>query len=155
MNSSKTKSLVFSAMRDKPFHPPLFLNSTAMEEVAHHTHLGLRLTNNMSWKTQIIEMHQKAAKRLNTLKAIQFKVWRETLISLYKSLIRPVMEYCDIIRDNCHDSASCLLESIQYESARLVSGPMEGTIRTDIFKGLGGRILNPEDKCINWHSFTK
>ena len=47
MNSSKTKSVVFSAKRDKPFRPPLFLNNTAIEDVDH--------------------------------------------ISLYKSLIRPVM----------------------------------------------------------------
>ena len=31
MNSSKTKSLVFSAKRDKPFHPPLYFNNTVIE----------------------------------------------------------------------------------------------------------------------------
>ena len=112
MNSSKTKSIVFSAKRDKPFHSPLFLNNTAIEDVDHHAHLGLILTNNLSWKSQITEMHQKAAKRLNihnvfyVLKAIKFKIKRGTLISLYKSLIRPVMEYCNIILDNCHESES-------------------------------------------------
>ena len=68
MNSSKTKSIVFSAKRDKPFHSPLFLNNTAIEDVDHHAHLGFILTDNLSWKSQITEMHQKAAKRLNILK---------------------------------------------------------------------------------------
>ena len=54
MNSSKTKSLVFSVKRDKPYHPPLFLNNTAIEEVDHHTHLGSILSGTLSWKSQII-----------------------------------------------------------------------------------------------------
>ena len=37
------------------------------------------------------------------------------------------MEYGDIIWDNCSDGASQLLESIQYESAKLVTGAIKGT----------------------------
>ena len=36
----------------------------------------------------IMEIYQKAAKCLNMLKAIQFKVERRALLFLYKSLIR-------------------------------------------------------------------
>jgi hypothetical protein len=46
-----------------------------------------------------------------------FKINRSTLISLYKNLIGPIMEYADVIWDNCSEGETKMLESVQYESA--------------------------------------
>ena len=70
---------------------------------------------------------KKASKRLNMLKSLKYRVNRSTLVCLYKSLIRPLMEYGDVIWDNCTDGESQLLESIQYDSARVVTGAIKGT----------------------------
>jgi hypothetical protein len=70
------------------------------------------------------------------LKAIKFKISREVLVKLYKALIRPTLEYADVLWDNCSQSESDLIESIQYESARVVMGAMRGTSRSKLLDEL-------------------
>ena len=93
MNPSKCRSLVFSLKRVKPLHPSLYLNSTCIEEVDKHIQLGLILQSNMSWRCHIQYIFEKASKRLNILKLLKYKLNGSTLVCLYKSLIRPLMEY--------------------------------------------------------------
>ncbi len=72
-------------------------------------------------------MHKKASKKLNVLKSMKHRLDRSTLISLYKSLIRPVMEYADVIWDGCSEYESNILEGVQYEAAHVVTGAIKGT----------------------------
>ena len=61
------------------------------------------------------------------LKGIRYKVGRDTLRKLYESVIRPVMEYADVLWNGCTDEESELLESVQYEAGKVVAGAMRGT----------------------------
>jgi hypothetical protein len=61
---------------------------------------------------------------------------------LYKALIRPVLEYADVIWDNCSLSECDLIESVQYESARVVTGPMRGTSRSRLSDELAWEDMN-------------
>ena len=115
---------------------PLFLNSNIVKDVESHTHLGLTLKNSMSWRNHIIQVYEKASKRFNMLKFVTYKVDRSILTSLYKSLIRPLMEYGDVIWNNCYDCDSVLLDSVQYEAARLVTGAIKGTSFASLYKEL-------------------
>ena len=127
MNPSKTRSMTFSNKRERLSHPVLSMGGCDIEEVDIYTHLGLTLQNNMSWNSHIFSIYEKASKRLNLLKSLRFKIDRSTLVCLYKSLIRPIMEYGDLIWDNCSAGNSELLESVQYESAKVVTGAIAGT----------------------------
>ena len=72
---------------------------------------------------------------MNILKSIQYKVDRSTLISLYKSIARPIVEYANVIWDDCTiNESDQLLENVQYEAARVVSGAMRGTGRARILR---------------------
>ena len=55
----------------------------------------------------------------------------------YKSLIRPIMEYADVLWDGCYDNECELLESVQYEAAKVVTGAMRGTSRQALSIELG------------------
>ncbi len=127
MNPSKTRSMSFSNKRERINHLVLSMGGCDIEEVDTYTHLGLTFKNNMSWNSHILSIYEKATKRLNLLKSLRFKINRLTLVCLYKSLIRPIMEYGDLIWDNCTVGNSELLESVQYESAKVVTGAIEGT----------------------------
>ena len=48
------------------------------------------------------------------LKGLKYKISRDTLCKLYNSLIRPVMEYANVLWDGCTDSESDFLEHVQY-----------------------------------------
>ena len=55
MNESKTKSIVFSAKREKPLQPPLILKNSIIEDVTVHEHLDLTLSSNLSWRAHILK----------------------------------------------------------------------------------------------------
>ena len=50
---------------------------------------------------------------------------RSTLRCLYKSLIRQLMEYEDVIWNNCRNCDSAFLNNVQYEAARVVTGAIK------------------------------
>ena len=99
-----------------------------------HDHLGVTLTQNLSWRPQVLKIHQKASKKLNMLKPLKLKLQRKTLDILYKSLVRSCLEYADIVWDGCCEADRDLLESLQYEAARLVTGALKGTERKNLLK---------------------
>ena len=68
------------------------------------------------------------------LKPMKFKLQTKTLEVLYKSVVRSYLEYADIVWDGCCDVDRDLLESLQYESARLVTGALKSTHRHSLLK---------------------
>ena len=48
-NPNKTKSLIISRKINKPLHPSLYMNNQQVLEVDCHKHLGLYISNNVSW----------------------------------------------------------------------------------------------------------
>ena len=121
---------------------PLFINSNMVKDAESHTHLGLTLQSSMSWRNHILQVYEKASKRLNMLKFVIYKLDRSILTSLYKSLIRPLMEYGDVIWNNCYDCDSTLLDRVQYEAARLVTGAIKGTSSARLYKELAQESLS-------------
>ena len=81
----------------------------------------------MSWNKHVLEIYEKASKRLNVMKSFKFHLDRSTLRCLYTSLIWPQMEYADIVWDNCTSGNSDLLESVQYDAAKIITGAIKGT----------------------------
>ena len=51
------------------------------------------------------------------------------------------MEYADVVWDGCCKNVSDLLESVQYEFAKVVTGAMKGTGRQRLLEGLAWESL--------------
>ena len=56
------------------------------------------------------------------MRKLNFKLDRRSLQTIYFSFIRPLLEYADVVRDNCTQYEVKDLEKIQNEAARIVSG---------------------------------
>ena len=119
INPDKTESMIFSVKRYKVYHPDLFFDNKKIVDVTQHSHLGLTLSSNLSWKAHILKVYEKACRRLNLLKGLKFILNRGTLNRLYKSLIRPLMEYGDVLWDGCTDGECELLEFVQHKQQKL------------------------------------
>ena len=121
----KKKALPLKILSRKPdnnIHPPLYFDNTQVKEVTNHKHLGLLFNNTCHWGEHIEMITSKANKKLNVLRTLKFDLDRQTLQIMYFSFIRPILEYGDIIFDNCPSYCSDKLENINTEAARIVTG---------------------------------
>ena len=90
------------------------------------------MSSNLSWRAHIFKIYQKASKKLNLLKPLKYNLSRYTLEVLFKSLVRSSLEYANVVWDGCSESDNNLLESLQIEGARVVTGALKGTNRVSI-----------------------
>ena len=64
---------------------------------------------------------------IEMLKFVKYRVDRSTSTCLYKTLTRPLIEYGDVIWNNCHNRDSALLDNVRYEATGVVTGAIKGT----------------------------
>ena len=100
----------------------MYFDNTQVKEVTNHKHLGLLFNNTCHWGEHIEMITSKANKKLNVLRTLKFDLDRQPLQIMYFSFIRPILEYGDIIFDNCPSYCSDKLENINTEAARIVTG---------------------------------
>ena len=93
-----------------------------IKEVESHKHLGVILSNDCSWQKHIDYIKGKAWTRINIMRWLKYDIDRKSLETIYKSFIRPLLEYADVIWDNCTQQNKKELELIQLEAARISTG---------------------------------
>ena len=72
---------------------------------------------------------------------------RNSLEKLYFGFIRPILKYGSVVwHDNCTREQSDLIESVQYESASIVTGLQKGTSRVKLYGELGWDSLQNRRK---------
>ena len=141
-NANKTKFLYFTLKRCIPVLPNLYLGENIIERTENHVHLGLALDSRLEWKSHVSKIQSRIAKTINSLKRIRWIVPRSTLEKLYKSLVRPVIDYGDIIYNNMNESLSKRLESIQREAGIVCSGAIRFTNHQKLLQELGWEPLS-------------
>ena len=135
-NATKTKSILFTRKHDIDI-PVLNMNNIELENTCEHKHLGLTFNHTGTWKNHINEIYSKAFSRLNILRMLKYNIDRKSLEKLYFGFIRPILEYGNVVWDNCTKQESDLIESVQYEAARIVTGLRKGTSRSKLYSELG------------------
>ena len=67
---------------------------------------------------------------------------RLPLLTIYKSFIRPPLDYSDIIYDQAYNvSFNQKLDSIQYNAAIAITGVIRGTFKEKLYDQLGLETL--------------
>ena len=112
-NPTKTEALLFSRKLSRPHHPPLFMQNHQISEVEFYKHLGLYFSSDCSWHHHINYIKEKAWLRVNIMRKLKFKLDRKSLETIYITFIRPLLEYGDVIWDNCTQYEKEELDKIQ------------------------------------------
>ena len=124
VNPSKSKYMFFSLKHQQSFDslPSLLLSNIPFERVYSFKYLGLILSCNLSWSKHITCII-KRAKRLIGLIYRQFYSLSspKTLLSLYTTIVRPILEYESPIWDPSSVSLSSSIDSVQYFALKMIS----------------------------------
>ena len=87
-----------------------------------------------------------ASNRVNILKLLKVSMGRNSLIHIYQTMIRPILEYGCIIYDNCTSGEAELLESVQLDAARVCTGALWNSSKYKMLKELGWATLSTRGK---------
>ena len=121
-NRNKNESLIISRKINKPGHTLVFMVNQEINEVQFHKHLGIYISSDCSWHKHIQYVKSKAWSRINVMRKFKYTLDRKSLETIYIAFIRPILEYADVVWDNCTQQEKHDLEKIQLEAARIATG---------------------------------
>jgi len=124
-NAAKTEVLTIT--NNPARHPPLRFCNQALNETTSHKHLGLIFHRPLTRHLHISALHHGAMSIINALKKIKNFLPRYSLLVLYRAYVLPIVDYGDIIFDNCTTIDSNLLESVQTAAAKIIIGCLRTT----------------------------
>ena len=86
------------------------------------TQLGLSVSSNLSWKTHIHSTAKHASQKLGFLSRARGFFSPSQLLTIYKSQIRPSLEYCSHFWGGAPRSLH-LLDKVMSKATRLINNP--------------------------------
>ena len=117
-NASKTQFLHLSTRHNLPDNYPLFFDDTQLFPSSTLNILGLSFTHNLNWKLHISSLAKTASKKLGVLSRLRQFFSPPQLLTLYRGLIRPCMEYASHVWvDSTH---TALLDRVESKAFRLI-----------------------------------
>ena len=119
-------------------HPDLDFNNTPVHQTHYQKHLGVYLDMKLNFKLQITEKISKAIKGICIIKKLSNVLPRKSLITNYKSFVRPHLDYGDLIYDQPNNESFCQqIESVQYNASLAITGAIKGTFRLKLYNEVG------------------
>ena len=136
--NKQAQEVIFSRKLKKVCHPPLRFNNNNVSQASSQKHLGLTLDNRLTFDKHLTSVSNKISKTIGLLRKLQNILPRPALLTIYKSFIRPHLDYGDIIYDQAYNlSFHQKLESIQYNAALALTGAIRGSSREKLYQELG------------------
>ena len=100
------------------------------------------LDRKLNFSEHLKPIFQKTNKTIGLLRRLQTLIPRAPLITIYKSFIRPQLDYGDMIYDQTFNmSFQQKMETIQYSAALAITGAIRGSSREKLYQELGLETL--------------
>ena len=144
--TKQATEVLFSCKRSKVDHPPIYFNGNQVVRIDEQKHLGLTLTPTLYFQKYLFQKFQKAKKNIGIIKHLSNYLPVKTLIQMYKTFVRPHLDYCDIIyheppkidgQETTLTAPMEEVERIQYKAALAVTGAWQGSNRSKLFDERG------------------
>ena len=148
--NKEAEKIIFYHKVEHHLHPPIYFNNVPVVSQPFTKHLEMILDSKLNFNQHLSEKICKANKGIGLLKRLRHKLCRKHLITIYKSHIRPHLDYCDIIYDQPHiGSFINKIESVQYNAALAITEAIRGTSKERIYRELGF------ERCVHFGKLSK
>ena len=125
INTSKTKHMFVNRPKDQKervSNISINIEHKPLANVDKYTYLGVDIDYNLTFDSMVDCICKKANRKLYTLKFIRPYITNDIACLIYKTCIRPFLEYADFLVDSCQKSKISKLECIQKRSVRIIDG---------------------------------
>ena len=136
--SKQAQELLFSRKTSSKPYSSLNFNENPVHPVQLQKHLGLFLDSKLSFDEHIQCILIKTRKIIGLIRKLQPIILRAALLTIYKSFLRPHLDYGDVIYDRAfNESFQNKLESVQHNAALAITEAIRGSSREKLYEELG------------------
>ena len=111
------------------------MNHNSVKKVPSQKYLGMYLDAKLNFQEHLSNVLSNVNKTIGLLWKLQALLPRQSLVTVYKTFIRPHLDYGDIIYDQTYShSFRQKTESIQYNAALAIAGAIRVTSRKKLYQ---------------------
>ena len=126
--SKQAEEVIFSRKLQKSTHSSLSFNNNTLTQSVTQKHLGMLLDTKLYFQGHLKSTVSKVNKTIELLRKPHNTLPSLPLFTIYRSFIRPHLDYEDIIYNQAYSiSFHQKLESIQFNSALAIAGTIRGS----------------------------
>ena len=140
--SKQAQEVIFFHKLQKSVYPPLHFNNIALTQSTTQKHLDILLDVNLDSQGHLRNIYSKVNKTIGLLRKLHNILPRLPSLTIYKSFIRPHLDYGDVIYDQAYTASfHQKIESVQYNSALAITGAIRRTFKEKLYHELGLETL--------------
>ena len=114
--SKQVQEIIFSRKTNKISHPSLRFNNSIVSQSPYQKHLGIFFDAQFTFEEHLKVITTKVNKTIGMLWKLRKTLPKPVLMTMYKALVRPHLDYDDIIYDEAYNETIYQkLESIRYK----------------------------------------
>ena len=88
-------------------HPPVLFNNVPVKRCSIQKNLGIQLDEKLNFNNHVKGKITKENKGIEVIKRLGNALLRDALLTIYKSFVRPYLDYGDIIYDQPQNESFC------------------------------------------------
>ena len=133
INSKKTKFMIFGnrnmlkKIKNTKFN--LNMDGQALDRVHCYKYLGLNIDDNLNFNKHIQDMNKIITHKLYMFSKIRFYIGEKDAIILFKSMILPIVEYCDIVYEGTSKRNLDKIDKLYKQGLRICVRNRNPTVR--------------------------
>ena len=132
--TKQAQEVIFSWNSKKTDDPTVYFNDAPVTHTNCHKHLGMYLDEKLNFLQHVKEKLSKANRGIKVIRKLRHVLPRHSLITTYKSFVRPHLDYGDMIYDQPNNgSFRNKIERVQYNAALAITGAIRGTSQTKLY----------------------
>ena len=140
--SKQAQEVVFSRKGITNNHAFVYFNNDPVIKENFQKPIGLYLDPKLNFSGHINEKIKKTTKGINVIRKMNLSLPRPSLLTIYKSFVRPHLDYGDVIYDQPNNSSlSDKIESVQCNAVLAITCAIRGTSKQKLYQKLGFESL--------------
>ena len=138
--NKQANEVIFSRKSDSAnvFHPPIWLNNNSIPKCPSQKHLGIMFDSKLNFSSHADDNIKKCNKLIGLIRRLSVNFPRKALLTIYKSIIRPHLDYGDILYDKPNnENFQDKIEKVQYRGCLAITAVIQRTSKEKIYGELG------------------
>ena len=127
------QEIIFSRKTNKDNHPEIFYKTNPIKQTSSLKHLGIVLDERLNFKTHIQNKISKAMTGVGIIEKLSSLLPSKSLLTIYKSFVRPHLDYGDVVYGQLNNQSLSDIESVQYNAALAIIGAIQESFKIKLY----------------------